>query len=212
MGRERKPSALLTPGSRSWRKWQKKTKNNKPPEIKDPDKEVEDRVKALHEAGSALERFVVYYLVNFRVISKEIRAELREMGLLLPDNFYNWIYSETLGYKGRVERCLFKHIRKDKVLFLERDLPKKRRDTHHIIPSSRKEEGFETAHKTNLITLEYDFHHSRWHGEHKNNHPLEILAEFFINQRGILSDDVGTKMRQIVDIGKDIFYRKEVLS
>ena len=150
--------------------------------------------------------------MNFRVISKEIRGELQEMGLLSPDEFYSEAYEQFIGYKGRVEKCLEEYIKGNKVPFLESELPKKRRDNHHIIPRSRKGEGFVTSHKTNLIMLEYDFHHNRWHSEHKNYHPLEILDNYFISQQSLLNEEVRTKIGQIADIGMDLFYRKEVLS
>ena len=180
-----------------------------------------------------MERLLLWYGVNSRVINKKTRRAV--LGLIdrEPSNFY---HPEILG-----RRVAASTAQKEQTLILS-NVSVKGEDvsavvptllkafdlygggrykgdlmngsSHHIIPRSRDrkygDEGFVTEAPDNRINLPRGFH-TRFHQVFGNMHPQEQLQQFFAVHMRILSDSTRFEVGQIIGLPARDFYKSRLV-
>ena len=130
------------------------------------------RLKRLFGSQTPSEQLGIFYLVNYRVLQDEIREELKAIGLLPGWDFYDELFiKEVSSLNG--ER-FHQHLSQGLDLFPKKG-PKKKFDAHHMIPRSRRSDGFETNRRINTVRLNIEFH-ANWHRAFLNHHPAVVAA------------------------------------
>jgi hypothetical protein len=77
--------------------------------------------------------------------------------------------------------------------------------THHIIPTSREDEGFYTSQKENKIVL-LDHIHQGLHLQHYNHTPQEQLKDWMKTNGNVISIEVRKRIFELIELTKDQFY------
>lgn len=86
----------------------------------------------------------------------------------------------------------------------------KEHDMHHIIPSSRAREGFDTGHELNLKRIRRTLH-ERIHGLFSNMTPQEQLELWYDINKVVLHSESREQIQGLILEVKNKFYREEVL-
>lgn len=86
----------------------------------------------------------------------------------------------------------------------------KHNNIHHLVPRSRKNEGFKTSIDQNQSELEKNFH-VNWHRLFFNLHPQEQLQLWYNVNKSVLSESVREVIQDILGEQKEEFYIEEII-
>lgn len=86
----------------------------------------------------------------------------------------------------------------------------KRHTVHHIIPSSRSEEGFKTGISDNQILMP-EYAHRGLHLQFHNATPQEQLAKWLSTNINVLSYAVRNAIFDLIELPVDKFYNNKFL-
>lgn len=81
---------------------------------------------------------------------------------------------------------------------------------HHLCPSSRKNEGFNTSIKKNIKDLQQVFHEN-WHKVFYNLHPQEQLQLWYNVNKEIIKRETRQKIEEVLGGQKEDFYIPELV-
>jgi hypothetical protein len=81
---------------------------------------------------------------------------------------------------------------------------------HHVVPSSRRDEGFETTSRENFKMLRKNFHQN-WHSLFANRTPDEVLSSVIMVQHNVINKRVRAVVEALSALPKHDFYVPEVL-
>ncbi len=82
---------------------------------------------------------------------------------------------------------------------------------HHVVPSSRRDEGFDTSNKRNLRDLRKTYHEN-WHRLFANKTPAEIIDSVVQMQHNVINQKVRRVIEGLCDLPKSDFYIPDVLT
>ncbi len=171
------------------------------------------RVDDLYKQKTPLEQLALFYLINQSVLRHDVRSEIRDLSILPPDEFFeDTVLSDPTDHDVR---RFVEYIQNGKRIFVDGNgaQPRKReRDEHHIIPRSRRNDGFETRRGINSFRDIGRQFHARWHTLYGNKHPLEILEKDFERNKKVYKESVRNRIGELVMLHKDDFYKEEVLA
>jgi hypothetical protein len=83
-------------------------------------------------------------------------------------------------------------------------------DVHHIVPRSRKSEGFDIGHEINLKRMRRTLH-QRLHNLFNNMTPQEQLELWYDINKAVLNAETRGELQEVILSTKERFYREEVL-
>jgi len=190
------------------------------------DKRLPFKMKELFVDKPPLEQLALYYLVNKAVIADDVRNEIKKLGLLSPDDFYDADvlfedvpiivrdFVQKLSNGDDLFRNYFPQGFNGNGYGNGKKMKKKRRvhwDMHHLIPSSSADEGFLVGDCSNLLEIPRPFHRN-WHRVYANRHPKEILRRQFDIYENVLSSQVRRKVSKIIGLDNEDFYHPDVLA
>lgn len=81
---------------------------------------------------------------------------------------------------------------------------------HHVIPSSRRDEGFETSARDNFKMLRKNFHQN-WHSLFANRTPDEVIMSVVMVQHNVINHRVRAVIEALSKLPKQDFYVPGVL-
>lgn len=82
---------------------------------------------------------------------------------------------------------------------------------HHVVPSSRRDEGFNPSEKINLRSLRRTYHEN-WHRLFANKLPGEVIDAVVQVQHNVINSKVRRVIECLCDLPKRDFYIPDVLS
>lgn len=170
------------------------------------------RIENLYKDKIPREQLALFYLINHSILRQDVRDELRDIVLLDDHEFFD---SELLQDDTEPNiRKFVKYILNGKRLFIDGNgcEPKKsERDEHHLIPRSRRRDGFETRKGINSFKNIGKKFHANWHTRYNNKTPQEILEDDMQCIKSILSNDIRDRISEIITLPKEGFYIPKVL-
>lgn len=177
-----------------------------------PNKQIK-RVQNLYNSKTPFEQLALYYMITEKVLREDVRDLLRD--ILLGDERDFFDDAVLLDDQKPQSRDFLKYIKTGEELFLNKSghRPRKNeRDLHHIIPRSRKDEGFETGTSHNKFYNIGKQFHKRWHQLYTNKHPLESLRYDLNRNMQVLAKETRQKIGEIVYLDNEEFYNDSVLN
>ena len=81
---------------------------------------------------------------------------------------------------------------------------------HHVVPSSRRDEGYETDSRENFKLLRKNYHQN-WHTLFSNKTPDEVIMAVLMVQHNVINRKVRAVLEAIIKLPKHDFYVPEVL-
>ncbi len=169
------------------------------------DKRLVEKLKKLYGNNTPLDQLRIFYLINHQVLGYDIHEKIKNIVLLGVNNFYEKEIREKKIIKENEK--LIQYIKKNTNLFTNGE---RKLSTHHIIPSSRADDIFNTDEFINKIDVDAQFH-SDWHALYVNHTPSEILSKLFEIHKEILAGKIRKKISTIIALNNKEFYRPEVL-
>jgi hypothetical protein len=82
---------------------------------------------------------------------------------------------------------------------------------HHVVPSSRRDEGFNPGLRVNLRDLRKTYHEN-WHRLFANKIPSEIVDAVVQVQHNVIRPQVRRVIEALCDLPKRDFYVTEILT
>lgn len=86
----------------------------------------------------------------------------------------------------------------------------KNTDIHHIIPSSRRVEGFNTEHPINKKETYYNKHHT-YHDFFSNDLPHEAISRLLDMFSAVIRPEFKAKIQEVLNWDKEDIYVDEAL-
>lgn len=77
---------------------------------------------------------------------------------------------------------------------------------HHVVPKSRVREGYNVHHPNNITHINQKTHDAL-HRLFDNKTPQEQLALWFSINRQVLSAEVSRKLKEVLEMDKEDFYK-----
>ena len=84
-------------------------------------------------------------------------------------------------------------------------------DTHHIIPKSRKLEGYNVNNDSNLLTMRVKTH-ANFHRIFQNLTPQEQFEILFAINSSVYSEEVVHRVEELIFADVEDFYREDLLT
>jgi hypothetical protein len=145
-------------------------------------------------------------------LSADVRASVKDLVSQEPFDFFD---ERILHFDQDPKvRQFVQYAQDDTPLFINKSGQKPRkneRDLHHLIPSSRQDEGFDTGLSINKFRDIGRKFHQYWHSLYSNKHPIEILRDDFNRNMQVLSRETRRKLGEIVVLDNDEFYTPEIV-
>lgn len=81
---------------------------------------------------------------------------------------------------------------------------------HHLVPKSRKGEGFDVQSETNLVLMDEKFHENI-HRVFSNLTPREQMIFLYEVNKRVISSNSGKEILEVLLKSKEEFYNKNIL-
>lgn len=166
-------------------------------------KEINSR-KCLYGELKPLEQLGIFLLINSPVIKKEIAREIRK----IHHEGNHILFLKELEEKFKIKRQV-ENIIKSRFKFNYKDNPPIN-TKHHIIPVSRKNQGFNVHNDLNTHYIPIK-KHSSWHQVYDNYVPKKSLLEWLKQNGMLLGQNERKTIQDIVKSTNKDFYKPILL-